>query len=134
MQAEGGCYCGALRYAVDGKAMMKGECYCRPCQHNSGGGPNYFMLLPAPAFTWTKGEPKGYSKGHKGAVTRHFCETCGTQIITTRPDMDGVVVLKIGTLDKPAIFGGAKMAIFTEDRQDFHRLSEEFPAFERLPG
>lgn len=133
MDAEGGCYCGALRYRVEGKPMAKGECYCRACQHISGGSANLFVMMPATGFAWTQGEAATFKKDHEGAVTRHFCPRCGTQILTTRDDLPGMHIVKIGTLDEPALFGGAKMAIFTEDKQAFHRLSDAFPAFDQLP-
>jgi hypothetical protein len=43
------------------------------------------------------------------------------------------VVLKIGTLDDPSIYGGAQMAIFTAEGQPFHLVAAGVPAFEGLP-
>lgn len=133
MSLEGGCYCGALRYIADGKPMMKAQCHCRECQYHSGGGPNFFMLIPPDGFSYTKGVPKTFSRSDiDHPVTREFCAECGTHIATRRQDMP-MVVLKIGTLDDPAKFGGPKMAIFTIDMQDFHHIPEGIPQFERLP-
>jgi hypothetical protein len=43
------------------------------------------------------------------------------------------VVLKIGTLDDPSVYGGAQMAIFTAEGQPFHLMVDGIPAFEGLP-
>ena len=43
------------------------------------------------------------------------------------------MILKVGTLDDPAVFGSAQMAIFTVDKQPFHQIAEGTPMFERLP-
>ena len=134
MIIEGGCYCGALRYAADGEPRLKGECYCRPCQHFSGGGPNLYMLMPPDGFRWTRGEPKRFARSDlANAVTREFCGACGTQIATRRPGLPAVI-LKVGTLDDPSVFGGAAVAIFTAEKQPFHQLSEGVAAFEGLPA
>jgi len=45
----------------------------------------------------------------------------------------GKNILKIGTLDDPAQYGGPKIAIFTEDKQPFHEIPAGIPAFEKLP-
>ena len=44
------------------------------------------------------------------------------------------VVLKVGTLDDPKLFGGPQMAIFTEDAQPFHLIAEGVMKFATLPG
>lgn len=133
MKLEGGCYCGALRYAAEGKAIMKAQCHCRECQYISGGAPNLFMLMPVEGFSFTKGTPKQFSRSDlEGAVTREFCAECGTHILTRRPGLNAII-LKVGTLDDPAAFGGPRMAIYTVDRQPFHLIAEGLPAFERLP-
>jgi len=133
MRLEGGCYCGEVRYVAEGTPMLKAQCHCRACQHISGGAPNMFMLMPPDGFRYTKGKPKQFKrKDLENAVTREFCAECGTHMVTLRPGLPAVV-LKVGTLDDPALFGEPKMAIFTEDRQVFHYIPEEMPVFEKLP-
>jgi hypothetical protein len=133
MELEGGCSCGALRYAAEGKPTMKAQCHCRECQYISGGAPNMFMLMPADGFRYTKGEPKTFTRSDlERPVTREFCADCGTHLITRRPGLP-FVVLKIGTLDDPAAYGSPQMAIFTIDRQPFHHIADGLPTFERLP-
>ncbi len=133
MKLEGGCYCGAVRYIAEGEPMLKAQCHCRECQYISGGAPNMFLLMPIGGFTYARGAPKLFSRGDlEGAVTREFCAECGTHLITRRPGLPAVV-LKVGTLDDPTQFGTPKMAIYTIDKQTFHHIPEEMPAFERLP-
>ena len=70
-----------------------------------------------------------------------------TAMYRTRPDVFGdacrlpfadgsfdAVILKVGTLDDPSVFGQPGMAIFTIDKQAFHVIPEGLPAFERFPG
>jgi hypothetical protein len=133
MKLEGGCYCGALRYTAEGKPMLKAQCCCRECQYFSGGAPNMFMLMPPQGFAYTRGAPKQFARSDlEHAVTREFCAECGAHIATRRPGIEAVI-LKIGTLDDPGVFGGPRMAIFTVDKQAFHHLPDGMPVFERLP-
>jgi hypothetical protein len=44
------------------------------------------------------------------------------------------VLLKVGTLDDPSVFGMPQMAIFTAEKQAFHQIPSGIPAFERGPG
>ena len=43
------------------------------------------------------------------------------------------MVLKVGTLDDPGVFGAPEMAIYIIDKQAFHQIPEGLPIFERLP-
>ncbi len=133
MKLEGGCYCGSLRYVFDGEPMMKAQCHCRECQYISGGGPNMFMAVPPDAFRYTKGARKKFIRSDLARpVTREFCAECGTHVLT-RPAVFPAVVLKVGTFDEPAQFGGPKVAIYTVDKQPFHVIPEGVSTFERLP-
>ena len=81
------------------------------------------------------GAPKPFQRGDlENPVTREFCGDCGTPLLSKAPTMPGAVMLKVGSLDDPAVFGGAQMAIYTCDKQGYHQLPEGVPAFERLPG
>ena len=98
MHLEGGCYCGEVRYVADGDPMMQAQCHCRECQFITGGAPNTFIAMPAGGFSYTKGQPKPFTrKDLERAVTREFCAECGTQLVTKVPGLPAVVV-KVGTL------------------------------------
>lgn len=132
---EGGCYCGNLRYRASGDAMFRGQCHCRECQYISGGHPNVVMGMSEPTFTYTKGAPKQFRRSDlPNPVTREFCGDCGTHILAKSSTMPGTLILKVGTLDDPSVFGGPQMVIYTIDKQPFHHLPEGVVAFERLPG
>ncbi len=134
MKFEGGCYCGQVRYVAEGEPMMRGQCHCRECQYITGGAPNLFMLMPVGGFAYTKGSPRQFTRNDlERAVTREFCAACGTHMVTRVPGLDGVVV-KVGSLDAPAQYGGPQMAIFTVDKQPYHLIPGGIPTFERLPN
>jgi len=135
MDIEGGCYCGALRFRASGDALFRGQCHCRECQYISGGHPNVVMGLPEPTFTYTKGAPKQFRRSDlPNPVTRDFCGECGTHILARSSAMPGALIVKVGTLDDPSIFGGPQMAIYTVDKQTFHHIPEGVATFERVPG
>lgn len=129
----GGCYCGSLRYRVSAAPTLAAQCHCRACQHISGGGPNYFMLIPPEGFSYVEGEPEKYRRPDlPNAVTREFCAVCGTHVLTRRPGLPQLV-LKVGTLDDPEFFGKPQIAIFCEEKASFHVIPDNIPAFQTLP-
>jgi hypothetical protein len=133
MKLEGGCYCGDVRYVSEGEPFLRAQCHCRACQHVSGGAPQMFMLVEPDGFRYVKGQPKSYTRPDKeNAVTREFCANCGTHMITRRPGLKQLV-LKVGTLDDPNLFGGPQIAIFTSEKAAFHHLPAGLPAFDTLP-
>lgn len=133
MKLEGGCYCGKVRYVAEGEPMRKGQCHCRECQFITGGAPNMFLVMPSAGFAYTKGAPKQFTRSDlETPVTREFCPDCGTHL-ATRPPGRPVIVVKVGTLDDPKLYGAPQMAIFTVDKQPFHQIPDGLPAFERMP-
>ena len=135
MKIEGGCYCRALRFQVEGDPLFKGQCHCRECQYISGGHPNAVMGMPAAKFQYTTGAPKLFTRSDlDNPVTREFCGACGTHILAKSPSLPGAVLLKVGTFDDPSVYGAPQMVIFTIDKQSFHHVPDGVPAFERTPG
>ena len=135
MEAEGRCYCGALRYKAEGEPLFKGQCHCRECQYISGGSVNFVLGMPESGFAYTQGSPKAFRRSDlENPATREFCGECGTHVLSRAPALPGAVMLKVGTLDDPSLFGGPQMAIFTIDKQSFHHVPEGLPSFERTPN
>jgi hypothetical protein len=93
------------------------------------------MALPEAGFTYTKAQPKQFRrKDLPNPVTREFCPECGTHLVSRAPGLPGAVILKVGTLDDPKVFGSPQIAIFTVDKQSFHQIPPGVVAFERVPG
>lgn len=135
MAITGGCYCGEVRYSADGAPRFKGQCNCRECQYITGGAENLFMIMPADGFRYDKGAPKTFTRTDlEGAVTREFCPTCGTHLTTRVARDPSMVILKVGTLDDPAQYGGPQAVLWMKDRQPFHIIPEGVTTFEGFPG
>ena len=135
MDVTGRCYCGAVQYKVEGDPMFKGQCHCRECQYIAGGSPNMVMGMPDATFSYTKGSPKAFTRADlDNAVTREFCPDCGTHLLAKSAGLPGAVLIKVGTLDDPSVYGQPDMVIFTMDKQTFHHIPSDIPSFERGPG
>jgi hypothetical protein len=135
MALTGRCYCGAVKYEAAGEPRFRGQCHCRECQYISGGAENLFMIMAAGGFRYTEGEPKRFTRSDlEGPGTREFCAECGTHLATRSPRDTSVVVLKVGTLDDPAAYGGPQAVIWTVDAQPFHLMPEGVAQFPRFPG
>ena len=133
MKISGGCYCGSLRYESVGDIEASIQCHCRECQYITGGNPNVIMIMPLNGFEFVKGIPKTFKrKDIEKAVTRLFCENCGTGIGTKNPNRPNSIILKVGTFDDPSIFK-PDIAIFTIDKQKFHYIEDGLKSFERRP-
>lgn len=136
MKIEGGCYCGSVRYQVEGEPVLRAQCHCRECQYTSGGSPNVTMGMPEGGFSYTKGKAKAFKRSDLATpVTREFCGDCGSPLLSRAPHaLPGVVLLKVGSFDQPSQFVGPDIAIFLCDKQGFHTLPAGIPTFERMPG
>ena len=133
MKISGGCYCGSLRYESVGDIEASIQCHCRECQYITGGNPNIIIIMPLSGFEFVKGIPKTFKrKDIEKAVTRLFCENCGTGIGTKNPNRPNSIILKVGTFDDPSIFK-PDIAIFTIDKQKFHYIEDGLKSFERRP-
>ena len=133
MRISGGCYCGSLRYESVGDIEASIQCHCRECQYITGGNPNVIMIMPLNGFEFVKGIPKTFKrKDIENAVTRLFCENCGTGIGTKNPNRPNSIILKVGTFDDPSIFK-PDIAIFTIDKQKFHYIENGIKTFEKKP-
>jgi len=99
---SGGCLCGAIRYTLAVPVSALRACHCLNCQKSSGSGGTVNAVVPTDSFKITKGKTRQYDdKATKSGRTlsRHFCETCGSPIYSTRNPNPGFVVVRAGSLD-----------------------------------
>ncbi|MED5618202.1 GFA family protein [Ideonella sp. BN130291] len=102
----GGCFCGAVRYAVQA-VFDAGYCHCSICRRISGAGAVCWFSVREEHFRVTRGHPQAlHSSEH---FTRYFCGACGTHLYGTDdlppPPKVGsrLVSAMLGTLDEPEL-------------------------------
>lgn len=99
MQIQGGCHCGAIRYAISAAPMQSMVCHCQTCRRVSGGLVVAWITVDPDAFTFSRGAPKRYASSP--GVVRTFCGDCGAQLTYTREDDACYIDITTATLDDP---------------------------------
>ena len=130
---RGGCQCGAIRYEIAAEPMFGGQCQCRDCQHETGGGHTSFMAFPAPAVKLT-GTPRFYEvvadSGNR--VRRGFCPTCGCSVISLSSGMPEMTAVPAGSLDDPSVFKPA-FVVYTSRGHAWDLVDPALPSFPQMP-
>lgn len=131
---EGGCSCGKVRYKAEAEPIFAGVCHCTACQKTTGTSFSAVVAVPAPALTLT-GDVKVYdSKGDTGQGTHStFCPNCGSPVLGTADIMQGVVMIRAGTLDDPSVMTPT-MEIYCDSKMPWVSLAGELKSFAKMPG
>jgi hypothetical protein len=135
---EGGCHCGALRYAVDlslageGQPLRTSLCHCRDCRRCAGAPMVSWTAVPSASFELIAGEPAVYRSSED--AQRSFCPHCGTGLFyVNETALPGIVDIQTASLDDPEAFP-AMAQVQTAERIAWMEAAHELPQFERFPG
>jgi hypothetical protein len=125
---EGGCFCGAVRYQIDGALDRASACHCSRCRRAfSGASSAYAEIADGSTFSWVTGE---------GELTKHmstqgwglaFCRICGSTLCGT---LDGKVHgVTLGTVDgDPGV--QIEMHTFVGSKASWDHIGGSAPQFE----
>lgn len=84
---NGECFCGAVKYAIDGELVNARACHCSRCRKAfSGASSAYAELADAESFTWLSGESNLQHYVSQQDWGLAFCRTCGTTLCGTHRD------------------------------------------------
>jgi hypothetical protein len=97
---EGGCFCGAVRYRVEGEPVDAGYCHCRMCQRSVGAPAVAWGTWRRERFAWLMGEPRALRSSPP--AERLFCGACGTQLVFVAATDPERLDINLATLDDPA--------------------------------
>lgn len=81
---EGGCFCGAVRYKIDGGLDRVSACHCSRCRKAfSGASSVYAVIADGGKFCWVHGEDKltNYTTVEGWGLV--FCRICGSTLCGT---------------------------------------------------
>ena len=127
----GGCFCGAVRFEIQGPERFACFCHCHSCQHAVGAPVVSWATYLRESFHVTAGELRTYSSSP--GVTRGICATCGTSISYEHTDRPGEIDLTLNSLDDPSA-PVLKAHIWTEDKASWFQIGDDLPVYERKIG
>ncbi|KAI0871759.1 Mss4-like protein [Hypoxylon argillaceum] len=110
---EGGCFCGTVRYAIEGEPLGKALCHCLDCRKITGSTYSTNLIIAGPNFKLVSGAPKAIAKtaGSGREIVSHFCGDCGSTLWRDGASFGDAKVLKAGTLDDLDALDAAQPAV-----------------------
>lgn len=99
---EGGCACGAVRYAASAPPTSSMICHCRSCRRSASAPAVPWVTFPRASFAITQGEPRTHKSSL--AVTRAFCGVCGSPLTYVHEDRSDEIDVTTCSLDAPEAF------------------------------
>ena len=125
---EGGCLCGAVRYAVDGEPTCSGVCHCETCRRVASAPRLPFVGVRSAGFRFTRGAPVDF--GSSPGVTRSFCGRCGSPLTYRRDDTPDELDVMTMSLDNSGAVPPT-FHVWVSEALDWDRLSGSLPAYPR---
>lgn len=135
MSLQGGCRCGAVRYELAGEELpLTYACHCLDCQTWSGSAFALHAIVGEDALSVT-GRPFRFRlpEDQETMPSEHVgCATCLTRIANRNDALPGMLVLRVGTLDRSKDVAPAAH-IWTSRKQSWLTIDEKTPAFDVSP-
>lgn len=129
MAAEGGCSCGAVRYAAEGRPTNTMVCHCRTCRRVAAAPVVAWVTFPTERVRWLGGTPASFHSS--GPVTRTFCPGCGTPLTYAHKDSPETVDVTTCSLDDPGAFPPTHHSWLAHD-VGWVRFGDGLPAFQEF--
>jgi hypothetical protein len=113
--------------------MSAGHCHCVDCQRATGSGKATIVFVPSASLE-VFGEYRIYTVvGSDGShVSRGFCPTCGSPIISYVAEQPDVRFIKAGSLDD-ASWVRTEASYWQVSAQPWDPVNVDIPSFEKNP-
>lgn len=130
---QGGCNCGAVRYAVSGPTLWSAGCCCRDCARATGTPYIVWVGFPPERVRFQGREPS-INESSEG-VLRGFCPQCGTSLTYGRdPAFEAVeptLYISAATLDDPSAYPPTEVVWYAQ-RPEWFELGESVPRHDTI--
>jgi hypothetical protein len=125
----GGCFCGAVRYELNGPLTGVTYCHCSKCRRWHGHVGAYtavdrdqFRLTETRGLKWHTVSP---------TVKRGFCAECGSSVLFDEAPLPKMGICA-GTIDAPTGVR-EKAHIYVGSKGDYYEIADPLPRYETFP-
>lgn len=130
---HGKCLCEAITYQIDGNLGPIFHCHCSKCRRWHGAAFRTRASINKSQFTWLTGEENLSAYPSSNNVTKFFCKTCGSPLISTYVDRPNVLGVPLGGLEGE-LSSKPEAHIFTNSKADWHEITDDIPQYPKWPG
>lgn len=95
---RGSCHCGALKYKAGAFVTPVTHCHCKTCRKTQAALFASTARVRREDFEWIGDVSGKRTYESTPGKFRHFCGTCGSQVMAEWPEQD-TVILRVATLD-----------------------------------
>lgn len=127
----GECYCGAIRYQIDGALKTARACHCSRCRKVFGGASSaYGELGKVEGFSWISGQQQLTQHTAANGWGIGFCRVCGSTLcVLFEGQVQGVT---LGTVNgDPGV--QLSMHIFVGSKAPWDHIGGSAPQFAEWP-
>lgn len=83
MPITGECFCGSIKYRIDGKLKDARSCHCSRCRKAFSSQASAYALVDHNEFSWLQGEDLLTSYESQPGFGLRFCSKCGSTLCGT---------------------------------------------------
>ena len=130
MTINGACFCGTVRYRIEGALIDALSCHCSMCRKAFSSQASAFAYLNPDEFSWIYGEESLSTYESNSGAGIQFCSKCGSTLCGIQ---DGKVTgVTLGCVEgDPEIEIG--MHIFVGSKAIWELIPEGAPQYEEWP-
>ncbi len=121
-QFEGGCLCGAVRFAAIGQPKGVYWCHCKSCRKHSGAPVSVFVAFEHANYTVTKGQITKFDSS-PGRTIRGFCARCGSTLTCETVRLPTEAHFHVGAFDQAERFQPSRH-VFPDERLPWLHIGE----------
>ncbi|MGJ9419952.1 GFA family protein [Massilia sp. CMS3.1] len=125
---QGGCYCGAVRYVVEGDVFHGTFCHCSDCRKITGAPAVAWFSVHKEQMRFSTGNPATFRSSEH--VLRGFCATCSTTLTFQDDHYPGEIDIATASLDDPEAVP-PRDHTFLRERLSWMRTDDGLPAYPR---
>ena len=130
---SGKCLCEAVQYKITGSLGPVYNCHCSKCRRWHGAAFRTRASITKSQFNWVSGEDNLSAYKSSDYVTKFFCKTCGSPLISTYDNKPDILGIPLGGIEGLSEIN-PEAHIFVGSKASWYKILDTVPQFEAWPG
>jgi len=130
---NGKCLCEAIEYEISGSLGPIYNCHCSKCRRWHGAAFRTRASINKSQFKWVSGSDNLSSYKSSENVTKFFCKSCGSPLISTYENKPEILGIPLGGIEGISELN-IEANIFVASKATWYKITDSVPEFETWPG